>query len=88
MRLYGIESRMPWIDGVSALPGEAMDAVVPEARKRSIVNHQHPPQSYLTRLVLEHRAFHPLHLLQMGSFAAQQIGGVASGMGTVSRAVR
>jgi hypothetical protein len=44
VRLYGIESRMQWIDGVSTLPGEAMDAVMPEGRKRSIVNYQHPDQ--------------------------------------------
>ncbi|MBV9523031.1 MAG: GFA family protein [Alphaproteobacteria bacterium] len=41
-RLYGVESRLSWIDGVAALPAETTEASMSAARRAAIVDHQHP----------------------------------------------
>jgi hypothetical protein len=40
--LYGIESRLDWLDGVNALPRKIMEAEMPAARKAKRVGYQHP----------------------------------------------
>ncbi len=41
-QLFGIESRLPWIDSVAGLPAETTGASMSDKRKDAIIDYQHP----------------------------------------------
>lgn len=40
--LYGVESRVPWLDGIGSLSAETTAGSMPAQRQAAIVNYQHP----------------------------------------------
>ena len=42
VRQYAAKTRLPWLDGVSALPNESTDVFQPSATGAGAVSHQHP----------------------------------------------